>query len=46
MELHKTLLPEPKEPNIDIWKHFGDDYDKAFDHFCTVIEACKNLQSE
>lgn len=46
MEFYKTLLPEPKEPNIDIWKHFGNEYDKAFDHFCTVLEACKKLQQE
>jgi hypothetical protein len=44
MDLHKTLLPEPKEPNKDIWKHVGNDYDIAFDHFCSVIEACNELQ--
>ena len=44
MDLHKTLLPEPKEPYKDIWKHVGNDYDIAFDHFCSVIEACNELQ--
>lgn len=45
--LHDDLLPEPKERGIDIdlWKNFGNnDFEKAFDYFCRIVESCRNYK--